>query len=88
MHAVARVAVLCSRARRGNTQLSLAAGGGDVVRRVQALAEPSPSRQRRATVAVCALLVAVLGVLSIALFDVVQDVVIPEAGEAPTAMFR
>lgn len=88
MQAVARVAVLCSRASRGNTELSLAAGGGDVVRRVRALAEPSPGRQRRKTIAACALLVAVLAALSIALFDVVQDVVLPESGEAPTAMFR
>jgi hypothetical protein len=86
MSAVARTALLRTHSARRTT--TLASTGGDVVRRVRALNGPPPAPQRRLTVAMALVLILSFSVISVALFDVAQDVVAPEAGENATSVFR
>lgn len=86
LSAIARIALL--RAHIERDPRTLAGTGGDVVRRVQALSEPPPPRQDRRVFAAGVLLILTFAVISVSLFDVVQDVIAPEAGEAATSIFR
>lgn len=86
MSALARTALLRAHVERNTTALS--STGGDVVRRVRALTEPAPPPQRRPVVVAAVVLIVAFSAMSIALADVVQDVISPEAGEAPTSVFR
>ena len=84
--AIARIALLRTHLDHGTR--TLASTGGDVVRRVQALGEPPQHRPDRAIVAGGLVLVIAFTAISAALFDVAQDVVAPETGEAATSIFR
>ncbi|KQU55323.1 peptidase M48, Ste24p [Rhodococcus sp. Leaf278] len=86
LSAIARTALL--RAHLDHGTHTLASTGGDVVRRVQALSEPPRHRPDRGILAAGMVLVLAFTVISVALFDVVQDVVVPETGEAATSIFR
>lgn len=86
LSAIARTSLLRNQLDRGTR--TLASTGGDVVRRVQALSEPPRHRPDRGILAAGLVLVLAFTVISVALFDVVQDVVAPEAGEVPTSIFR
>ncbi len=86
LSAIARTALL--RAHLEHGARTLASTGGDVVRRVQALSEPPRHRPDRGILAAGLVLVLAFTVISVALFDVVQDVVVPEVGEAATSIFR
>lgn len=86
LSAIARIALLRAHVERGPR--TLAGTGGDVVRRVRALSEPPPSRQDRRVFAAGVILILTFAVISVSLFDVVQDVIAPETGEAATAIFR
>ncbi|CCQ14588.1 Peptidase M48, Ste24p [Rhodococcus sp. AW25M09] len=86
LSAIARTALL--RAHLDHGTRTLASTGGDVVRRVQALSEPPRHRPDRGILAAGLVLILAFVVISTALFDVVQDVVSPETGEAPTSVFR
>nr|WP_296766767.1 M56 family metallopeptidase [Rhodococcus sp. (in: high G+C Gram-positive bacteria)] len=88
LEAIARVALLHTSQRRKSSAEPPAGSGGDIVERVRALAGPVPPPQKRPVVVSIAAVVVVLSVLTIGLFDVVQDVIAPEQGEAPTSMFR
>jgi Zn-dependent protease with chaperone function len=86
LSAIARTSLLRNHLDRGTR--TLASTGGDVVRRVQALSEPPRHRHDRGILAAGLVLVLAFTVISVALFDVVQDVVAPETGEAATSIFR
>ncbi|WP_415972532.1 M56 family metallopeptidase [Rhodococcus sp. 077-4] len=86
LSAIARIALLRAHIERGPR--TLAGTGGDVVRRVQALSEPPPPRQDRRVFAAGLVLILAFAVISASLFDVVQDVIAPEAGEVATSVFR
>ncbi|MDI9932737.1 M56 family metallopeptidase [Rhodococcus sp. IEGM 1354] len=86
LSAIARTALL--RNHLDHETRTLASTGGDVVRRVQALSEPPRNRPDRGILAAGLVVVLAFTVISVALFDVVQDVVAPEAGEVPTSIFR
>lgn len=86
LSAIARTALLRNQLDRGTR--TLASTGGDVVRRVQALGEPPQHRPDRGILAAGVVLVLASTVISVAFFDVVQDVVAPETGEAATSIFR
>ncbi|MDJ0392922.1 M56 family metallopeptidase [Rhodococcus sp. G-MC3] len=88
LEAIARVALLHSAHRRMSATDLPGGSGGDIVERVRALAGPVPPPQKRSVVLVIALFVVALSVVSVGLFDVVQDVVSPEWGEPPTSVFR
>lgn len=86
MSAVARTALMRTHLARQSTGLS--STGGDVVRRVRALTEPPPPPQRRPIIFAALSLIVAFSAISVALVDVVQDVIAPEAGETPTSVFR
>lgn len=86
LSAIARIALLRAHIERGPR--TLAGTGGDVIRRVQALSEPPPPRQDRRVFAAGVLLILTFAIISVSLFDVVQDVIAPEAGETATSIFR
>lgn len=86
LSAIARTALL--RAHLDRETRALASTGGDVVRRVQALGEPPRHRADRALLTAGLVLAVVFAVISAALFDVAQDVMAPETGEAATSVFR
>ncbi|AYJ47012.1 M56 family metallopeptidase [Rhodococcus sp. P1Y] len=86
MSAVARTVLL--RAHLAQQSTALSSTGGDVVRRVRALTEPPPPPQRRPIILAALALIVTFSAISIALVDVVQDVIAPEGGEAPTSVFR
>lgn len=86
--AIARVALMTLPAKPVGAADVPAGSGGDIVERVRALTRPVPPRQDRAVLVALALVVVALVALSVGLFDVVQDVVVPETGEAPTSVFR
>ncbi|MGV8873729.1 MAG: M56 family metallopeptidase [Rhodococcus sp. (in: high G+C Gram-positive bacteria)] len=86
LSAIARTALL--RAHLDHGTRTLASTGGDVVRRVQALSEPPRHRPDRGLLAAGLVLILAFTVISTALFDVAQDVVVPETGEVPTSIFR
>ena len=86
LSAIARTALL--RNHLDHETRTLASTGGDVVRRVQALSEPPRHRRERGILAAGLVLILAFTVISVALFDVVQDVVTPETGEAATSIFR
>lgn len=86
--ALARTALLRTHLERDAQSRKLASTGGDVVRRVHALTEPPPERQRYAVVIAGLVVITVCASISIALFDVAQDVIVPEAGEMPSSVFQ
>lgn len=88
LSAVTRTALLRTHLARTSEPRTLASTGGDVIRRVRALTEPPPPRQRRTVVIAGLVLILAFSAISAALFDVAQDVVVPEAGETPTSVFR
>lgn len=88
LEAIARVALLHTSHREKVAAHRPAGSGGDIVERVRALAGPVPLPQRRSVVILVGTLILVLTVVSVGLFDVVQDVVAPEAGETSTSIFR
>lgn len=88
MTALARAALVCSGRIGATGSAELASTGGDVVRRVRALSGPPPAPQKRIVIGVVAALVVFVGVLTVALVDVAQDVVSPETGEVATTVFR
>lgn len=88
VRALARAALARSDQRRPPDVCALHGGGGDVVRRVRALTEPTLPASPKRGAAALALVALVAVVLTAALGDVVQDCVAPEAGEPATAVFR
>ncbi|ORI19451.1 peptidase M48, Ste24p [Rhodococcus sp. 1163] len=86
--ALARTALLRTHLEREVESRRLASTGGDVVRRVHALTEPPPARQRYAVVVAGLVVIAACASISIALFDVAQDVIVPEVGETPSSVFQ
>ena len=87
-NAVARVALAGAERGPANAVWMPASSGGNVVRRVRALADPPPQPTRKSVAAVAAVLLMLVGGTTVALLDVVQDVVAPEPGEIPTQVFR
>ncbi|MGB3771107.1 MAG: M56 family metallopeptidase [Rhodococcus sp. (in: high G+C Gram-positive bacteria)] len=88
LQAIARVALLHTEHGKHLRTRRPAGSGGDIVERVRALAEPKPPPQKRSVVVLVVAVVLVLGAAIVGLADVVQDVVAPEIGEAPTSVFR
>lgn len=88
LRAIARASLARTYARRSPNASDLHGGGGDVVRRIQALSDPSPTTRSKRGVVVAASIALAALVVSAALGDVVQDCAAPEKGEPPTAVFR
>ena len=81
LRAVARVAVLCSAAARP-AWTGIGGQPGEVMRRVDALQGPGPRPQRNWLLAAVTAVVLALGADFVAVADLAQDRVIPEAGES------
>lgn len=88
MTALARTALLGADRKRGAASYALPGTGGDVLARVRALSGPPPGRQRVVVVIAGVVALMLFSVVSLALFDVTQDVLFPEPGEAPTSVLR
>jgi len=88
MTALARTALLGADRKRGAASYALPGTGGDVLARVRALSGPPPGRQHVVVVIAGVVVLMLFSVVSLALFDVTQDVLFPEPGEAPTSVLR
>ena len=86
MSALAKTVLL--RAHLARLSTSLSSTGGDVVRRVRALTAPPPPPPRRSVVIAALVSITAFAAISLGLFDVAQDVIVPEVGENPTSVFR